>query len=480
MTQTSENTAGTPATPAKSARLLADHPIESVLELVSRFDTRGPRYTSYPTVPVWKTELPETAFDDALAQVKAGGRPVAVYVHLPFCKQRCLYCGCNSFITQSEDRITRYVRALETEIAQLGERLDGAVKHEHLHLGGGTPTYLPPAQLAGMLDALIGTIGGVATAERSVEVDPRTCTDEHLAVLAERGFNRVSAGVQDIEPEVQAAVRRVQPFEMVRDFVDRARAHGFESVNVDLMYGLPHQSPDSWERTLEAILGLGPDRLACFGYAHLPQRIKHQRALPAEALPSAETRLRMLLAANNFFTEHGYEAIGMDHFARPDDELAKARRDGRLWRNFMGYTTTRGLELLAVGCSSISETERLFCQNEGAPERYAELVEAGDNLLVRGHQLDDDDRYRKALISDLMCNLEIRPQALGAEMGIEVPDEVSRALESLRPYEDAGVIQPIADGYQITPLGQLFLRNLAMPFDRYLSQQAGTVFSKTV
>jgi oxygen-independent coproporphyrinogen-3 oxidase len=279
---------------------------------------------------------------------------------------------------------------------------------------------------------------------------------------------------------VQAAIGREQPLERIRGFIERARQRGFDSVNVDLIYGLPKQTASSWATTLAAIAELGPDRLACFGYAHLPARIKHQQAIDATTLPTAEQRLKLLLQANQFFTDHGYQAIGMDHFARPDDELSKARRDGRLWRSFMGYTTIRGVELVGVGCSAISELERLFCQNETHPDRYAELVRAGGGAIVRGHQLDDDDRYRKELISELMCNLEIRPVDIAERLGLPVPADIEAAVASLAPFEQEGLLEPLADGYRVTEVGQLFLRNLAMPFDRYLTEDNRQVFSRTV
>ncbi|MBI4951560.1 MAG: oxygen-independent coproporphyrinogen III oxidase [Myxococcales bacterium] len=462
--------------------------LQRLLELAQRLDTRGPRYTSYPTVPVWR-DLDPRALGSALGAVTQAARPVAIYVHLPFCAIRCLYCGCNSFITHSEGRIERYARALETEVDRVADALGGAVPHSVLHLGGGTPTHLPPALLAPLLDQLLrrfpvqggGAADGLAPGvERSVEVDPRACTDEHLELFAARGFRRISIGVQDVDEAVQQAVRRIQPMSMLRDFVRRARSAGFTAVNIDLIYGLPRQTPETWRASLAAVLDLDPDRLACFGYAHLPERIAHQRAIDAETLPGPDTRIEMLLEAQRFLCEHGYEAVGMDHFAKSDDELSRARRDGRLWRNFMGYTPHRKLELLGLGCSAISELREVFAQNESAPEKYNEMLAAGRSPVVRGHLLDADDRYRKALINDLMCNLEIRPDVVAAAEGLPVPDAVARALEGLAPFANEGMLERTRDGWRVTSLGQLFLRNIAMPFDRYLPEQGGTNFSRTV
>ncbi len=325
---------------------LADIPLKRIAELVAKLDVRGPRYTSYPTIPVWHSDVSSVTFTKALDQLRQRGAPIAVYLHLPFCRSRCLYCGCNSFVCHDGPRLERYVAAVQTEIRQLAPALGSAIRHEQLHLGGGTPTHLPPSLLAALLDELLAAIPGTTDAQRSVEVDPRVTTAPHLEKLAERGFSRVSIGVQDLDPQVQAAVRREYDLDALQDFVALARSAGFTSVNIDLIYGLPRQTPSSWRHTLEAILTVDPDRLACFGYAHLPARLPHQRKLNEQELPSPKARLEMLLGANELLTTQGYQAIGMDHFARPSDELSQAQQAGRLWRNYMGYTDTPGHELL--------------------------------------------------------------------------------------------------------------------------------------
>ncbi|MBW2527676.1 MAG: oxygen-independent coproporphyrinogen III oxidase [Deltaproteobacteria bacterium] len=463
---------------ARTAPALGDIPLEGLFELVERLDVRGPRYTSYPTVPAWQDDVDDDDRDRALAQTRRAGQPVALYVHLPFCRSRCLYCGCNSFITARADRMQRYGDALLREIDAVATALAG-LEHQQLHLGGGTPTHLPVEMLAAICDRLIDRLPGAPGAERSIEVDPRVTTDEHLQMLAERGFRRLSAGVQDLDQTVQQAVNRVYSRQDLASFVARARAAGLAEVNLDLIYGLPEQTPQSWLATLEAIHEIGPDRLACFGYAHLPQRMRHQQAIDETRLPTPRERLNMLVDAIRFFTERGYEAIGLDHFARPHDELAVARREGRLWRNFMGYTTTRGLELVGVGSSAISELAPLFVQNEVAPERYAERIERRASTIVRGHRLDDDDRHRKLLVNHLMCNLEVdlTPPAAASE---ELASALAAARVEIGRFVGDGLVEPTAVGYRVTPLGQLFLRNLAMPLDRYLPRQGGTTFSRTV
>ncbi len=463
-----------------NAPLLRDIPEEHIMELVERLDVRGPRYTSYPTVPVWTEFDDEARFIQALRHLGANNQPIAAYIHIPFCRKRCLYCGCNSYISHDANRMLQYAEAVIEEIEHIAEHLSPNVKHGQLHFGGGTPTHLPPPVLARIIDAFIEHIPGIENAERSIEVDPRVTTDEHLAMLSERGFRRISAGLQDFDKDVQEAVQRVYTYEQMNEFIQRARSAGFTGVNIDLMYGLPRQTRTSWLTTLETVETLKPDRLACFGYAHLPSRFKHQGAINPNDLPTPRDRLGMLLDANHFFTTHGYEAIGMDHFALPDDELSIARRESHIWRNFMGYTTNRGMELLGIGCSGISEFHDLFVQNVTPPEAYVEKISHEHWAFQRGYSLDEEDLVRKQIINHLMCNLEI-----------EIPEQIDRsdngflekiktAFDALKSYEKDGLILPRNEGYSITPLGQLFLRNLAMPFDRYLPEQSATTFSRTV
>jgi oxygen-independent coproporphyrinogen-3 oxidase len=448
--------------------------------LVNSLDTRGPRYTSYPTVPVWSNWTDSTLYESALSRTASLLAPVAVYLHFPFCDKRCLYCGCNSYITHDTERIHAYSNALLQEVRATAERAGGTLRHAHLHLGGGTPTHTPVAELERVLDAVLKWIPGTPDAERSVEVDPRVTSDAHLQVLAARGFRRISIGLQDVDPHVQQAVRREFPFSDMRTFVERARAFGFNSVNIDLIYGLPLQTRASWQTTLAAVVELTPDRLACFGYAHLPQKIKHQRAIHPEDLPAPHERLGMLLDANRFFTRSGYDAIGMDHFARPSDDLAVARHAGRLWRNFMGYTTVRGLELLGFGCSAISEFDSLFAQNVTPPEEYAARVQSGSVLQERGHRLDAHDRLSKEIVNHLMCNLEVRLPAELFRNHAELADDFAERMSSLADFISAGLVERTASGFRITALGQLFVRNIAMRFDRYLPQQSGVTYSRTV
>ncbi|MCB1060246.1 MAG: oxygen-independent coproporphyrinogen III oxidase [Calditrichaeota bacterium] len=457
-----------------------DIPEEQIFSLIEELDIRGPRYTSYPTVPVWKAPLNRDAFVNTLGRLGQDEKAIAVYLHLPFCRQRCLYCGCNAHITHDDARMHRYMDALETEIRRVTSEFKFPVKHSQLHLGGGTPTYVPTKRLAQVLDLVIEKIPGAENFDRSIEVDPRVTTDEHLDLLAERGFTRISAGLQDLNADVQAAVRREYTFQEISEFIERARVRGFQSVNIDLIYGLPRQTRDTWRETVASIATLRPDRLACFGYAHLPARMKHQRAINEDVLPSSRDRLGMLLDANRIFGETGYAAIGMDHFALPDDDLSVAQSQGRLWRNFMGYTTTRGLELLGLGCSGISEFTDLFAQNIPLPEAYATVIEDGKLPLERGHELSSDDRATKQIINHLMCNLDVALPENSYALGEDFVLRMQNAMQQIGSFEARGLVTKTETGYRVTPLGQLFVRNLAMPFDRYLGEQANVVFSKTV
>jgi oxygen-independent coproporphyrinogen-3 oxidase len=452
---------------------------ETLLALVRRLDVPGPRYTSYPTVPVWSDSFPAGPYLDKLAGIDAAF-PLALYLHLPYCRRRCRYCGCNSVVSSDAGMMGRYASALESEIDRVAARLPAGVRHAWLHLGGGTPTHLPPVSLEGVLRRLIEKIPGAEHPERSVEVDPRVTTEAHLRLLSEAGFSRISIGIQDLDERVQRAVNRLYPLEKLRSFVERCRRFGFSSINIDLIYGLPKQTRAGWRLTLEQVLDLTPERVACFGYAHLPRRMPHQRTINEADLPAPNDRLGMLLDANRFVTGRGLVPIGLDHFAVETDELAAARRSGRLWRNFMGYTSIKGLEMIGLGCSAISEFAGLYVQNIVPPDDYIKAVESGEWPVRRGIELDEDDRLRKMIINHLMCNLRIEPPPGPAGSGDGARRILAEADGALQLHLREGLIVPENGGYQVTPLGQLFLRNLAMPFDRYLKPGQTPLFSRTV
>jgi len=452
-----------------------------IFELVEKLDVRGPRYTSYPTAPVWQNDFTEEPFLKGLSKIRELQKPVALYVHLPYCRKRCLYCGCNSIVSNNRDRIKWYNKSLLKEINQISDVVNGEIKHSWFHLGGGTPTHLVPNELAKIIDTVLKRFPGVKDAERSIEVDPRITTKEHILVLQERGFKRISIGIQDFDEQVQKAVRREFSFDEMVKFIELCRSHGFNSVNIDLIYGLPLQTRDTWLTTLKKVKELEPDRLACFGYAHLPEKILHQRAIKINELPLPRTRLGMLLDAQRFFVDSGYHSIGIDHFARPDDKLAKAQVAGKLWRNFMGYTEIQGLNMLSFGASAISEFDDMFTQNITNPDDYVDRIENGKPTVVRGYMLDEDDRIRKQVINNLMCNLAVKlPENIGNSSEY-TQAALKLAIDDISQYESIGLLKSDSNsGFRVTELGKLFLRNIAMHFDRYLPNQQDIKFSRTV
>jgi len=461
--------------------ILANIPEQEIFDLIDRLEVRGPRYTSYPTAPVWSSELSVEPYIQALKRIRDEQNAIAIYVHLPFCRQMCSFCGCNAYVSNNETRFTRYADALKSEISTVTQILGGKVKHSALHLGGGTPTHMPVDMLKNVLKHIISGIPGIVNAERSVEVDPRVTTPEHLRMMYELGFRRISIGLQDTELEVQQAINRVYSLPDMLSFVNSCRDIGYTSVNIDLIYGLPLQSRESWRRNLDSVQTLDPDRIACFGYAHLPEKIRNQRAINEDHLPEPHMRLGMMLDARKFYLDHGYKTIGFDHFAKPDDSLSIAQEKGKLWRNFMGYTEISGLEMVGFGCSSISEFRDLYVQNIVKPNDYCTEIESDKLAVHRGHILDNDDQMRKELISNLMCNLAINIPEQGIHSSNGAIDELKAAMSSLHKYELEGFIVPNQHaGYKVTELGELFLRNLAMPFDKYLPSQSQVKFSQTV
>lgn len=443
---------------------------------LARYDVPGPRYTSYPTVPFWKAPFGAEEYREALRDL-AGLKhdPVSVYVHLPFCGYRCHYCGCNVSVTTRTDVVERYLDRVEREL----DLVTGIVGHGRrvlqLHLGGGTPNQLTVEQFGRLVEMLERRFAFAPTAERSVEADPRLTTREQVEALRALGFQRVSYGVQDFDPVVMEAIGRIQPEAVVRTAVDLSREVEFEGINIDLIYGLPAQTAASFARTLETALTLMPDRVACYSYAHVPQARHNQRRIDVSALPSREEKLHLFQMAVDSFTGNGYEWIGMDHFARPADELAVAARERRLHRDFMGYTTRPAPHLLAFGMSGIGDVAGRFVQNVPRTGAYQRVLDEGELPVERGHRLTDDDHRLRRAILNLMCNLEL-PYDL-------VPPPGEESSERLQPLVEDGLISAKPDRYEVTPIGRYFLRNIAMALDAYLpEQQPGSrpVFSRTV
>lgn len=439
-------------------------------ELLRRFDVPGPRYTSYPTADRFVEAFTERDYVQALEQRRAGSMalPLSLYVHIPFCESVCYYCACNKVITKHHSRAAEYLRYLAREVELQVAHLGKGHNVSQLHLGGGTPTFLSDAELEDLMAMLRRHFTLVPGGEYSVEVDPRTVTEERLKTLARLGFNRLSFGVQDFDPAVQKAVHRVQPAEQVFELVAAARRIGFESVNVDLIYGLPLQTPESFARTLVQVNELRPDRIALYAYAHLPSRFKPQRRISAAELPSAGDKLSMLSLSLDALMTAGYVYVGMDHFALPNDALAVAKRQGRLHRNFQGYSTQPDCDLIALGVSAIGRIGATYSQNAKTLEEYRDLLDQGRLPIVRGLALTRDDLLRRAVIMSLMCQGEVQFESIELGHLIEFKNHFARELEVLEGLAGEGLVRLSATGIQVTETGWFLVRAIAMVFDKNL------------
>jgi len=453
--------------------------------ILPRYEGPGPRYTSYPTAPVWSERFGPRDFLDELARdTAAPDEPIALYAHVPFCSSLCHFCACNRIITRDSALPEGYLDTIAREIGSVREHVPQPRRASQLHWGGGTPTHLTPAQIRRLFAALVDAFPLAPGAEVSIEVDPRVTSEAHVETLRELGFDRISMGVQDFEPRVQEAIHRVQPVAMTAALVEYARRTGFESVNFDLIYGLPFQREDSFARTLDAVCSIRPDRIALYSYAHVTWVAKQQRGFERKDLPDARTKLGLLLLAIRRLTEAGYDFIGMDHFARPEDELARARRDGSLRRNFMGYTTQAGVELLGFGPSAISQLRGAYAQSERELGAWREAVLAHGVATLRGHRLSDEDRRRAWLIERILCHGTVLPESFEAVFGVGLEAAFGPELARLEPLERDGLVERgPRGGFAVTPLGRLLVRNVAMVFDAYLPEQQRTGearFSKVV
>jgi oxygen-independent coproporphyrinogen III oxidase len=451
--------------------------------LVEKYDRPGPRYTSYPTAPQFHTAFAEDDYRAAAERSNraASPKPLSVYVHIPFCKSLCYYCACNKIITHNTERAAEYLTWLKREIEIQGALFDDARRMTQLHLGGGTPTYLSNAQLGELMAALDDAFHFAAPAERefSLEVDPRTVTPAQIHELHELGFNRLSFGVQDFDPDVQAAVNRIQSEEQVIELVQAAREAGFASVSVDLIYGLPLQTVDSFDVTLDKIITLRPDRIATYSYAHLPQLFKAQRLIRPEDMPPPERKMELLELTIRRLTEAGYVYIGMDHFALPEDELTLAKENGTLQRNFQGYSTHADCDMIGLGNTSIGKVGDSYSQNVKETAQYQARLEAGRLPVMRGYRLNDDDRLRRDVINALMCHGRVDFADIEARHGIDFRDTFADALAQLAEMQDDGLIA-IRDGeIEVLPAGRLMMRNVAMAFDAYLKPEENR-YSRTV
>lgn len=444
----------------------------------AKYSKAGPRYTSYPTAVEFNSDF---NYNKYLSALKNSNKELSLYFHLPFCRSACYFCGCNVIYTAKEEKKSRYLHYLFKELELLASLINTNRKVVQMHFGGGTPTFFNALEL----ESLIAKIKSIFTnfdteAELSCEIDPRFLNEEQVEVLTKNGFNRISFGVQDFDEKVQKAVHRIQPFELTKSALNLVRKKGINSVNMDLIYGLPYQNLHTFKQSLEKVLSLHPDRLAIFNYAHVPWLKKNMRKLDENTLPSPEEKLKILEFCEQFLNQNGYKMIGMDHFAKEEDELFKALKNNTLHRNFQGYTTKKGADLIGIGLTSIGEGEGYYAQNFKDMQSYEDCLERGVLPLERGVFLNDDDKIRKAVIMALMANFKLDIKQIEQEFGIDFKEYFKEALSQLQEYE---AFITFEDGFlKVNETGILLIRNIAMCFDAYLKHlnEEKKIFSKTV
>jgi oxygen-independent coproporphyrinogen-3 oxidase len=450
------------------------------LDLIKKYNVPGPRYTSYPPATHFTEEIPPEVLLERIGGNNRTQRDLSLYFHLPFCESLCWFCGCTTVITLDPRKSAEYVRYLEREMDLMKRLLNPRRKVVQLHFGGGTPTFSAPDEIRALGEAIHARFTLAEGVEAGVEVDPRRLTRDHLTALREVGFNRASMGVQDNDPVVQKAVHRIQPFEMTRQVVEWMRETGFQSINIDLIYGLPYQTPRLFVKTLEQTLSLRPDRFAVFNYAHVPWMKPAQKILKVETLPTPETKLELLKLTIEKLTAEGYVYIGMDHFALAGDELAVAQKQKTLQRNFQGYSTRGGADIYAFGMSSISQAEDCYWQNhKELPEYYAAL-ERGELPAHRGYLMTEEDKLRRVTIMRLMCDLGLDYGAMSSLLGLDFKEHFTQELDSLEDLEADGLLVKTPEGLLVTDWGRLLIRNIAMRFDAYAMTRKENRFSKTI
>jgi oxygen-independent coproporphyrinogen-3 oxidase len=451
-------------------------------DIISKLSMSGPRYTSYPTADRFTADFGYGDYLEALAGLTYRGRrrPLSLYLHVPFCDRLCYYCACNKIITKDRSKAATYLGYLKQETAMQGKLFAGMHRVEQLHFGGGTPTYFSDAQMAELMAHLRRhfELAPDREGEYSIEIDPRTVDPQRIHSLRAQGFNRVSLGIQDFDPDVQKAVNRIQPHEETMVVMNAARAAGFRSISVDLIYGLPKQTMRTMEETLSKIIAASPDRIALYNYAHMPHLFKPQRRISEADLPAPAVKLEMLALCISRLTVAGYVYIGMDHFAKPEDDLAVAQRQGRLHRNFQGYSTHAEMDLVACGVSAISAVNGTYSQNEKTLDAYYARLDAGKLPIARGYRLGNDDLLRRVVIQRLMCNFELSLASVAQGMAVPFREYFAPELTELGAFVADGLVTLEDDWLTVTPKGRLLIRNICMVFDRHLRQarlQAATM-----
>ena len=452
-------------------------------DLISRYDQSGPRYTSYPTAVQFHDGFGPEEYRAAAKASNASGRPLSLYFHIPFCDTVCFYCACNKIATKDRTRSQPYLDRVYREMEMQGELFDNSRPVEQLHWGGGTPTFISAEQMRELM-VVTGRHFKLLdddTGEYSIEIDPREVTDENIGLLRDIGFNRMSLGLQDLDPNVQKAVNRIQTAEETFGALEAARREGFRSVSMDLIYGLPLQTPQSFIATLDRVIEAEPDRLSVFNYAHLPEIFKPQRRIKELELPSADQKLEILHQVGERLADAGYVYIGMDHFARPDDELAVAQREGELYRNFQGYSTHAHCDLVALGVTSIGMVGNTYAQNMRTLDEYYARIDAGELAVFRGIELNRDDQLRRAVITQLICNFALDMEKIDSAWDIRFEDYFADELKRLMQMSADGLISIGGRRIDVLPAGRLLIRNICMVFDRYLGAEGQTTrFSKVI
>ncbi len=469
--------------PEQNHKSLDARTISQVSEqFLAKYNCPGPRYTSYPTAPVWKEDFGPDDLEKVYAAADSAGTPVSLYMHIPFCESLCLFCACTVSIQKDKGVSIPYLATLENEIEHVGRFVSKQRPVVQFHWGGGTPTYLSPNQMDELFCFARDNFSFAPDAEIGIEVDPRVTTHEHLATLRRLGFNRLSMGVQDFNAQVQQTIHRIQPYEMTRDLISDARALGFDSINVDLIYGLPLQTMDTFAATVDQVLTLAPDRVAMFSYAHVPW-LKKQQGSFVSHLPEGMEKFRIFRIGLERFIGGGYEYIGMDHFARPGDELAVAQRNRTLHRNFQGYTTKAGADLYGMGVSAISGFGSAYAQNYREVPAYSSAVSRRGIATMRGYRLTEDDHLRREVIGRLLCHTVIPKREIERKFSIVFDDYFAPERARLEEFRADGLVALDDDEIRVTPLGRVFIRNVGMIFDRYLREQqmaSRPLFSKTL
>ncbi|HEY0634726.1 MAG TPA: oxygen-independent coproporphyrinogen III oxidase [Gammaproteobacteria bacterium] len=452
------------------------------LELIKRYDKSGPRYTSYPTAVQFHSGFGEAEYRAWAKRSNASGQPLSLYFHIPFCDTVCYYCGCNKVVTKDRSRAAPYLQRLHRELELQGALFDKSRTVDQLHWGGGTPTFISHDEMRALMAKTRDcfTLRDDDSGEYSIEIDPREVKVDTIALLRELGFNRMSLGVQDFEENVQVAVNRIQSKEQTLSALEAARREGFKSISIDLIYGLPFQTVESFGRTLDSILAISPDRLSVFNYAHLPELFKPQRRINAGELPTPQEKLNILQMTIEKLTAAGYVYIGMDHFAKPQDELAVAQRSGTLYRNFQGYSTHADCDLVGLGSTSIGQVGNSYSQNMKELEEYYAAIDAGHLPVFRGVELNNDDLLRREVITQLICHFELDTVKIALRFAIDFDSYFAVELAELKGMESDGLVTLSPGRIEVQPAGKLLIRNICMVFDRYLREKSGQRFSKVI